>query len=316
MKPEKSDSPERKHTLTTSTTSTANPHEDILAYIDNYLDPWQFYEILQFKTDIVIELISFIMKESGKTIPEAVLVFLALVKSRWDGTGDLLEFIKENSEPLCRAAVREKAQGNLPGRALPLFDIFAVKMPGQPVSVIELGASYGLIGRCLLNPAKIREGKQAYFPATQQMPRLMETSPVRQYLGIELSPPTREWVLAWEWMPERKKRLATFLEEITAAENFRLLKENAFGFAALDEVKAMITHETVIVVLTSFMLYQLEPAKQERLRREIREFLKNVNGHWINQTFNPTTMACFIEFDEERIINLSDDGSRSWQWLI
>ncbi len=293
-----------------------NMHEQILEYIDHYLNPLMFYEILQIKTNTSINLISRIMKESNKTIPEAVLVFITVVRSLWDNSGSLLEFIKDNSELICKRAIEKKAQGNLPGRALPLFEIFEKKMTGLPVSVIELGASYGLIGRCLLNPAKIMGKKDSYFPPAQQMPGTRSLRSVNYYLGIELSPPDEEWVLAWEWFPERRKRLKNFLRDITVDEKFILLKENAFGFSKLSAVKTMASQEAAVLVLTSFMLYQYDLKKQQILRDEILEFTKNVNGYWINQTFDVSLMNCFIEFNEEKIIELSDDGCRSWKWLI
>jgi hypothetical protein len=294
-------------------------HEQILGYIDHYLNPFQFYEILEIKTDFSINLISRVMKESHKTIPEAVLVFITVVKSLWDRSGTLQEFIKDNWELICKTAIEKKAQGNLPGRALPLFEIFEKKIPGtpgSPVSVIELGASYGIIGGCLLNLPKIMKSKDAYFPSTQQMPELRLHPAVEHYLGIELSPPDKEWVLAWEWYPARKQRLKNFLADMTVSEKFKLLKANAFGFAALEAVKDIVTQNTSIVVLTSFMLYQYEDKKQKMLRNEILEFTKRVKGHWINQTFDVSSLNCYIEFDEEKIIELADDGCKNWQWLI
>jgi hypothetical protein len=293
-----------------------NMHEQILEYIDKYLNPFMFYEILQIKTNTSINLISRIMKESHKTIPEAVLVFITVVKSLWDNSGSLREFIKDNSRLIRKMAIEKKAQGNLPGRALPLFEIFEKKIPGSPVHVIELGASYGLIGRCLLNPSKIIEKKGSYFSPTQQIPGTRGLRPVNHYLGIELSPPDEEWVLAWEWFPERKERLKNFLRDISEEERFILLKENAFGFSKLNAVKTIAGRNAAVMVLTSFMLYQYDLKNQKILRDEILEFTESINGHWINQTIDVSSLNCFIEFDEEKIIELSDDGCRSWKWLI
>lgn len=40
--------------------------------------------------------------------------------------------------------------------------------------------------------------KDSYFSPKQQMP--LDPWPIDYYLGIELSPPNKEWLLAWEWL--------------------------------------------------------------------------------------------------------------------
>jgi len=288
-------------------------HGQILEYIDKFINPLTLYETLHLKTNTSINLISFIIKESNKTVNEAVLVFRTVVRYLWKNSGPLQEFIKENSDLICKTAIEKKAQSNLPSRAFPLFEIFEKKIQAPSISVIELGASYGLIGRCLLNPTKVTEKKNVYFPPGQQVPQ--NPRPIDYYLGIELAPPDKEWILAWEWLPERKKRLKSFLRDITGDEKFILLKGNAFGFSKLNAVKTMVSQDAAVVVLTSFMLYQYDLKKQKMLGDEILEFTKRVNGHWINQTFNESSMQCFIEFDEEKIIETSDDNCTSWEWL-
>lgn len=294
-------------------------HEQILEHIDKLLTPSLIYEILQLKTNTSINLISRIVNESNKTIHEAVSVFLAVVKFLWkdDNTSSFQEFIKDNAELICKMAIEKKAQRNLPNRALPLFEILERKIPASSISVIELGASYGLIGRCLLNPAKIKEKKDAYFPSDQQMPR--NTQPINYYLGIDISLPTKEWLLAWEWNPVQKKRLENFLDTIpvNTKENktLKLQKGDAFGFSSLEAVKNLAVHSSTIVVLTAYMLYQYDDKKQKRLRNEILEFTNRCTGHWINQTFDESSLECFIEFDGEKIIKLADDTCSSWKWL-
>ncbi|UCH93047.1 MAG: hypothetical protein JSV88_22525 [Candidatus Aminicenantes bacterium] len=290
-----------------------NLHEQILECIDKYINPLTLYEILHLKTNTSINLISFIIKESNKTVNEAVLVFRTVVRYLWKNSGPLQEFIKENSDLICKTAIEKKAQSNLPGRALPLFEIFEKKIQAPSISVIELGASYGLIGRCLLNPTKVMEKKNAYFSPGQQVPQ--NPRPIDYYLGIELAPPDKEWVLAGEWHPILRERIKNFLHDIPTNEKFKLLKGNAFGFSKLKTVKDIAFQPSTLVVLTSFMLYQYDDKKQKRLRDEILKFTGGDSRHWINQDINVSSQECFIQFDGEKIIQLNDSTCRSWKWL-
>jgi hypothetical protein len=274
------------------------------------------HEILPIKTKSSIELISRIIKESNKMVPEAVLVFLAVVRYLGKNSGSSQDFIKENSDLICKMAIEKRVQANLPGRALPLFEIFEKKIQASSISVIELGASYGLIGRCLLNPTKIMEKKNFYFPLSQQMPKVHNPRPIDYYLGIELEPPDERWLLACAWDETQRKRLKNFLNDIPANEKCKLQEENAFGFSKIKAVKYLASQSSIVVVLTSFILYQYDDKKQKMLRDEILEFIGEVNAHWINQTFNGSSMEYCIECDEEKIIELSDDSCRRWKWLI
>ena len=155
-------------------------HEQILEFIDKLLHPLRLHEILPLKTNTAINLISHIIKESNKTIPVAVYVFRAVVMNLSENSGSLQKFIEDNPDLISKMAIDKKGQGNLPNRTLPLLDIFEEKIKATSISVIELGASYGLIGLCLLNPTKIMK-KDSYFSPKQQMP--LNPWPKDYYLG-------------------------------------------------------------------------------------------------------------------------------------
>ncbi|MGD2091093.1 MAG: hypothetical protein PVH61_33265 [Candidatus Aminicenantes bacterium] len=289
--------------------------EQILEFIDRYLSLLTLHEILQIKTNKTINIIASVIKESNKTIPEAVSVFLTVVRylRGENHPGSLQKFIEDNSRLIFKMTTENRAQCNIPHRALPLFEVFEEKIKSSPVSVIELGASYGLIGRCLLNPQKIMEKKNVYFPRGQQMPR--NPRPVDYYLGLELSPPGEEWLLAGEWHPMRRERLKNFLHDIPTNKKFKLQKGNAFGFSKQKAVKDLDSGYSTVVVLTSFMFYQYEEKKQQMLREEILEYTRRTNGHWINQASNESLLKGFVEFDGEKIIELPDSTFNRWKWL-
>lgn len=289
-------------------------HEQILESVNRLFHPFLLYEIFQLKTKFSLNLIAKVIKESNKTVFEAVSVVLVVIRYLWNNSGSLQEFIKENAALICKMAIEKRAQYNLPGRALPLFEIFKKKIKVSSISVIELGASYGLIGRCLLNPGKVIKQKDRYFSPGRQFP--VNPRAIDAYLGIELSPPDKEWLLAWEWQPDSKKRLENFLHDFHPGEKFKLLQGNVFGFSKLKSVKDTAHQPSRVVVLTSFILYQYEDKEQKRLRDEILEFTGRFKGHWINQAIDVSKQEYFIEFDERKIIKLSDNRCKNWEWLI
>jgi hypothetical protein len=290
-----------------------NRREQIIQFIDRYFHPLLFYEIMHLKTNAAVDLIQRVIDQSGKGIPEATLVSWAAVRCLWRGTGSLDDFIKNNAGSILKMAVEKRGQANLPGRALPLFEVLARKTANSPVSVIELGASAGLIGRCLLNPAQITANRTEYFHPDSQMPDAAH--PIARYLGIEHSPPDTQWLLAWEWRPGRRELLKQFIANVQGGKNFKLLQADASGFSTLEEVRDIAARDGVLVVLTSFLLYQYEHDARQRLIKEILEFTARGQRHWLNQAVDETSWEYYIQLDREKIIQLSSDLCTHWKWL-
>jgi len=220
------------------------------------------------------------------------------------------DFIKQNEELIYRVSKESKGQGNSPGRALPIMEILKVKFGTSPVAIIELGASHGIIGRCLLYPEILLSGKEKYFSRQQQMPLCPHG--IDHYLGIELFPPSIPWLLAWEWHPQRLRNL---LRDLPEPGNFQLLAADAFGFSKIGEVEYFSSRFANIVILTSFMMYQFSPERQSFLKDEILDFTKRQGHHWLNLALDVQTMGSYIDYDEERLMVLADSSCKSWQWL-
>lgn len=294
---------------------TVDLDEQILKFIDSLLHPLMLHEILPLKTKSSIELISRIIKESNKTVPEAVLVLLAVVRylRKDNNAGSSQDFIKANSHLIFKMAIEKRIQANFPERALPLLEIFEKKIKSSSISVIELGASYGLIGRCLINSEKVMKKKELYFSPEQQIPENLQS--IDYYLGIELDPPDEKWLLACAWDEIQRKRLKDFIHDITADKRIKLQKTNAFGFSKLKSVKNLAAKPSCIVILTSFLLYQYSNKKQKLLKDEILRFTKKINGYWINQTIDVSSLQSFIEFDREKIIELPTNLCKQWEWV-
>jgi hypothetical protein len=185
------------------------------------------------------------------------------------------------------------------------------------LGIVELGASFGLIGRCLLDPGRVSENRSLYFSTGQQIPQ--EFKPVDAYLGIEYDPPDRRWILAGVWQEDMENRLRHFIDDIGPDHRFELMRGNAFGFSQLQAVQDLAGKVDQVVVLTSFMLYQFDEARQRALRSEILDFTQKTGGHWLDQavkvSINDTAHEYSIFFNEKRLIDLADDACSSWRWL-
>ena len=302
----------------------------ILNFVDQSSYLFSGYILAQLKKKKTLTLIDRVIEGSDKTVAEAVIVFLSAIRylskdsdafSSLEKTDSFQEFIKANEGSLIDLSLQRKVQGNLPERGLPLLEIFSKKIPGSSIAVIELGASYGLIGRCLLDPFKMIERKGRYFSQEQKIPENIKG--IDYYLGIDLDPPDKEWLLISTWHERLAWRLRNLLEDLQPDPRFRVIKANAFGFPGLEPVRELLGKNPRVIVLTSFMLYQLDDIRQKQLKAEIGKFVEDVDGYWINQDVMMASVAStrsrdeyFIELNEKRIIDLPDDKCITWEWVV
>lgn len=304
-------------------------HEEIVHFIDNTAYLYTDYVLQQLKKEDNIRTIAQIIDQSHKEVSEAVLVYLAAIKytfrernvfAKLEENDSFQDYIKENFDSIFKLSLERSVQGNLPERALPILELLKEKLGNSSTDVIELGASLGLVGYCLLNPRIAIKRKDRYFSAIQKVPD--DPKNVNYYLGVELNPPDEEWILACVEREEIEVRLKCFiddLKDIQSHHKFELLKGDAFGFSDLTPVKKISEKSTAIVVLTSFLLYQFDEKKQKVLKDEIFEFINKYNGHWINQavkvSLGSTKNEYYIEWDGKRVIELIDDSCRDWKWI-
>ena len=306
---------------------TKRNKKEIKAFIDVVsLHPgnlWNEYTVAQLRTEYVINLIESIMFLAHKTASEATLVFLAAVRylaGSYDSfialavNNNFPVFVKAHEAQVRAIGVLRKVQANLPERALTVMDIIAEKLPNREISVIEIGASYGAIGKCLLQGTQIIANREKYFIADQQLPSSIPV--LNRYLGIEIDPPDLDWLFACVPVKDALRRLSDFLDDTRTQKNFQILEASAFGFADFPEVRALVNTDKNVVVLTSFLLYQFDPYLREKLRGEILAFTGLIKGHWINLDVDTTKENdCYLEWDGQRLIDLQDDYCARWSRL-
>lgn len=291
---------------------------------DNY--SYSDYIVAQLKKPEILTIFKEISKNSNKTISESVIVFLAAIRYivkdinallKLEQTNAFSNFVNRHYNDILEVSINRKVQANIPERGLPILEILGKELPERAIGVIELGASYGLIGSCLLNPNIALWKQNNYFSDNQKMPENPKN--IDYYLGFDIDPPEKDWLLACLYEPNDAKRMQSYIDQIHRGNNFELLKASAIGFSAFDEVKFLASKNISIVVLTSFMLYQLDEKQQKLLKDEIIEFTNVKNRHWIQQEVElfggKAEPEYYIAWDGKKIISLEDDKCANWKWI-
>ena len=284
------------------------------------------YIFNKLKNQNTLKLINEIINKSHKTPVEVIIILLATIKYiqndikallKLEETNSFDSFIIENYKNILNICINRKVQANIPERGLPILEIIGRKLLNQSICIIELGASYGLIGRCLLNTSSMLDNRQLYFHPDQKFPD--NQTKINYYLGIDIEPVEKEWLIAGLYNPDDATRLKNYINEIKKDNNFELLLASAIGFSRLYQVQKLVKMNYKLVILTSFMLYQFKEEQKQILKNEINEFTSTYNGHWISQEVDLSNkklgIQYYIEFDGNKIINLEDDMCRNWKWL-
>jgi len=286
---------------------------------------WSNYFTLEMKKDYVLELLSKIMIQSDKMPSEVVFVFLSSIRYikndikalfEIEKNNTLEQFVNTNYDKILDLSVKRKVQANLPERGLPVMELIGKNITEENITLIELGASFGIIGQSLLNMKMLLENKKTYFLPFQQFP--INPKGINKYIGIDIDPPDKEWLISCFSNIDRAIKTNDFINSIKNTDNFSLIKDSAIGFTKLDIIKKIKNHSSKIIVLTSFMLYQLDNDKQNQLKNEIKDFIKQNNGLWINMDVdlseNSEEHKYYIEINDKKVLYLTDDSCISWNY--
>jgi hypothetical protein len=283
------------------------------------------YLVEQLKSEKAFHIIAEIIAQSGKTPTEAIIILLAAIRYYYKDIYALKKIEQDQSfqnvltnhyGAILKISVDGKVQGNAPDRAFPILEILYKNFLNEDICVIELGASFGLIGSCLLNPETIFEKDKNSFFENQKVPENVKK--VSQYLGIDINPPEKEWLLACFSNINDAIRIDNYIRNLQNNPSFNLIKASALGFSKLKEVQEIINKGKKIIILNSFMLYQLNNQLRDFLIYEIKTFCSQNNANWICQEVEITDNAdpvYYVELDGNRIMTLSDDKCSNWSWI-
>lgn len=286
----------------------------------------------QLDKGVATEVITEIINNSEKNVQQAVIVFLSAIKYlnnckqntflQLSVGSKLLDFIRNNREKLIELGKSGRIQFTVPERAFPVLEVInrKIRKPDnkKPIAVIELGASFGLVGRCLLEPKKFSDNKAIYMQPEQKVSDNL--LPIDYHLGIEVKIPDEKWILASEWTIEADRRLRNVLKDSFENERFKLIEGDAFDFDSLQDVRNLAEKHT-LVILTSFIFFQIGNEKSEQLKGNIMDYVKKEpDRYWINQallihTKDLKDYEFLLQLNGEKIITLADDRCSNWEWV-
>lgn len=313
-------------------------HEQIRAFISTAAahSIWMPNVVAFLNRQASIEFIETVVKDSGKSVADAVFVYLAAIRylnadagsrfdqatildnSDWHTNLDL--FLVQNHNQLLQLCRTRTNQVNIPQRAFPLLDLLAIEYGSQPLHIIELGASLGLIGQYLLEYGRYETEFAKLFGMQQQKP--LGKPKCLSYTGIDRFSPDPAWTLACIPDPAERSRLQNFLHLAHIPEHWRLVQADAADFAKLLETaptKNAREETSIPIILSSYMLYQNSATVQGNLIKTIQDFCATHNGHWINlePRWNDEVNDYYytIELDQRARVRLSSDRCESWELL-
>lgn len=213
----------------------------------------------------------------------------------WDQTR-LVDYTRNNYQQLLATTKERHLAKNVGQRALPVLALLAEAKVSEPLAVIELGASAGMIGRALINHRKFLQSLQqlcVFSPKFQdfiaQHPIYQHSPDIRTYLGLDMEISDERWVLACIEEPEGRRLAETFMTDFSATPEVALFETNALGFSSLPQIRKL--KETAGLrpaVLTSMMMYQLPHDIKYQLTTEIEQYLRECNGLWVLMDFDST----------------------------
>ncbi len=278
------------------------------------------------KTEVSLKIICTFMKR-GKDIREAVLLLPCCIKylmkestdafAKLEKEDSFQNFVDTNYRSILEIASEKRVQSNLFQRCLPIIEVLSKKIGNASLTVVELGSSYGLIGYGLLDPFKMMQQKELFFPQSQQMPSSLTKA--TRYLGIDIGIPSEDWALSCI-IPtgDEEKFTRNFIKEMKPEKYFNLIEASCFGFSDLKDVKELNGADTNIIILTSFMLYQFDKESQTKISEEIYKYIKTVKGHWINLDFKtPGKPETCLYWDGGEVMRFSEENRcRGWKWTI
>jgi hypothetical protein len=284
-----------------------------------------------------LEFMAAYMAETAKPLDETVLILLAAIRyidlghGIEPGTPCILEepvvtdkldlFLVRHHAELFHLCRTRHVQANLFERAFPVMEVLGRRFGDQPLAVIELGCSFGMIGRALCGAHQLLARSGELCAPGQQLPDAVPR--VAAYRGVDLWIPDANWLLACISRAPARLRSFRFLKDMPEPADFRVSAASAFDFPSVPEIDALAPRfameaadRLVPVVLTSFMLYQFPAEQRERLASVIGDFLRPLDGAWINLDLRPAgeSYHFFLAEDGVEKVILQNDICLIWDW--
>lgn len=255
-------------------------------------------------------------------------------------------FIKRYSARLEQVALARSNNPTIPQRALSVASV--LPQVNADVGLLELGCSRGDIGLVLLNLEKVLGAPSKYlfpdFVAAVSTDKLQHLRMIDQYFGVDIDISTDDgWLLAlWGLRDERRRQLQSFYTDFKPDHNdrFQRFQADACDLQAYgDQALEFFRTSKHLIVLTSFMMYQLSSQDRRELAGTVRaiqsKFLEtkadSAFALWLNQGMHPKDLLngkfdfshCYLSklwFDGKKLlglplVRLSNDACEGWNEL-
>lgn len=255
-------------------------------------------------------------------------------------------FIEYHGSQIERIALIRTNNPTIPQRAFPV----ACHLPeGEDgTGMLELGCSRGDIGLVLLNHAQVLACPSRYlfpdFMANVSTGTLKRSQPVARYFGVDLEIAVDDaWLLSlWGMRDARRQHLQSFYADFKPEDSARFQRVQADACnldAYLDAALGFFGDTEELVILTSFMVYQLSYRERKTLARRVRllqDRFRELGGcitrvTWYNQGIEPQLLMtgdfdfsrCYLSrlwFDGDDLhgiplVRLANDACEGWDKL-
>jgi hypothetical protein len=228
-----------------------------------------------------------------------------------DDTQRFNEFIGVYKSRILGCLLARNNNPTIPQRAFPVSCYLPFEISN--IGLLELGCSRGDIGLLLLNLSKVLDSPLRYlfpnFILSVPQERLNRSRPIARYFGVDLDINVDDpWLLSlWGLRDRRREQLRNFYEDFKPDETtqFRRIQADAcIPSGYLDYALKFLEGTDLLVVLTSFMIYQLSFNARYTLAKTIQvvenKLLKATHGItsmiWLNQGLDPRVLLTG-EFD-------------------
>jgi D-alanine--D-alanine ligase len=210
-------------------------------------------------------------------------------------------WVKENYSQILDLSVKRNNNPTVPQRAAVVQHYLNRKFGNSACGLLELGCSRGDIGAVLLNWNYVATRSSEYFfPSYKGHAEFSDSSQMCQvvrYLGVDLNVNCEDrWLLSlWGKNDPRVKVLKSFYRDFPPLnrKDFLRVEGNATSSDSYaDLAVSWFSNVERVVVLTSYLAYQLTPSERQSLASAIyqlksrfqnhRQARERIDVHWIN----------------------------------
>jgi len=201
-----------------------------------------------------------------------------LSASSWDAQ-KVTAVLKRYPAEVIDLAGSNTTSKNLPQRAahiLWLLDQCPLVQPGQQFSILEIGASGGLILDALKQPKKFQQwmetkGYRSDFAQKSDPIQINST------IGIDLVKPDLDWLQAVVLEDDLRNETTEFINEFARS---HVLVEGATNLARSAEVNGFLSKKrsAMPVIFSCFVFYQLDEKTRMEVTEQARSLLKQQGG--------------------------------------